>query len=91
MPARAEEVHHAEEEGIDFEFLADPAGVLGDDKRLGARGPAASGWNWASPTPRAAAGRCRSPAASSMMPCDVVVVAIGTTRQPAADGHHAPT
>ncbi|MCJ7656517.1 MAG: FAD-dependent oxidoreductase, partial [Candidatus Atribacteria bacterium] len=32
VPARAEEVHHAEEEGIIFHFLTLPIKVLGDDK-----------------------------------------------------------
>ncbi|HER23871.1 MAG TPA: NADPH-dependent glutamate synthase [Candidatus Atribacteria bacterium] len=32
VPARAEEVHHAEEEGIIFHFLTLPIRVLGDDK-----------------------------------------------------------
>lgn len=32
MPARAEEAHHAEEEGIHFDLLTNPIGVVGDDK-----------------------------------------------------------
>jgi len=32
VPARSEEVHHAEEEGIIFNFLTLPVKVLGDDK-----------------------------------------------------------
>jgi glutamate synthase (NADPH/NADH) small chain len=32
VPARAEEVHHAEEEGIIFDFLTNPIEVYGDDK-----------------------------------------------------------
>ncbi|MHC4600753.1 MAG: NADPH-dependent glutamate synthase [Planctomycetota bacterium] len=32
MPARAAEVHHAEEEGIHFDFLTNPLEFLGDDK-----------------------------------------------------------
>jgi glutamate synthase (NADPH) small chain len=32
MPARAEEAHHAEEEGIDFRLLTNPVRVMGDDK-----------------------------------------------------------
>ncbi|OPY69071.1 MAG: Glutamate synthase (NADPH) small chain [Syntrophorhabdaceae bacterium PtaU1.Bin034] len=32
MPARAEEAHHAEEEGIDFRLLTNPIEVVGDDK-----------------------------------------------------------
>ena len=32
MPARAEEVHHAEQEGIEFQLLTNPVRILGDDK-----------------------------------------------------------
>ncbi len=32
LPARAEEVHHAKEEGIEFRFLTAPLEVLGDEK-----------------------------------------------------------
>ncbi len=32
MPARAEEVHHAEEEGAQFKLLQNPVEVLGDEK-----------------------------------------------------------
>ncbi len=32
MPARAQEIHHAEEEGIAFEFLSAPTQILGDEK-----------------------------------------------------------
>jgi len=32
MPARVEEVHHAKEEGIIFDFLTSPVKILGDEK-----------------------------------------------------------
>ncbi|NLV75256.1 MAG: NADPH-dependent glutamate synthase [Chloroflexi bacterium] len=32
VPARAEEVHHAAEEGIIFDFLTNPTAILGDEK-----------------------------------------------------------
>ncbi len=32
MPARAEEVHHAEQEGVDFHLLTNPVRILTDDK-----------------------------------------------------------
>ena len=32
MPARIEEIHHGEEEGIQFKFLVNPIRILGDDK-----------------------------------------------------------
>jgi glutamate synthase (NADPH/NADH) small chain len=31
MPARAEEAHHAEEEGIDFRLLTNPVGIVGEN------------------------------------------------------------
>src|SRR5512137_1619574 len=33
MPARSEEIHHAEEEGIQFEYLVAPVEVIGNDKK----------------------------------------------------------
>ena len=32
-PARAEEIHHAEEEGVDFNWLSSPIEILGDDTK----------------------------------------------------------
>jgi glutamate synthase (NADPH/NADH) small chain len=32
IPARAEEVHHAQQEGIKFELLTNPVSIIGDDK-----------------------------------------------------------
>lgn len=32
MPARLEEIHHAEEEGVQFAFLTNPVEILGDDE-----------------------------------------------------------
>ncbi len=32
MPARAEEIHHAEEEGVEFHLLTNPLRILGDEK-----------------------------------------------------------
>jgi glutamate synthase (NADPH/NADH) small chain len=81
MPARAEEIHHAEQEGIRFEMLATPVEVLGNAQRwvsglkcirmqLGA--PDASGRR--SPTPVAGS--------DFVLECDVVVVAVGTRANP---------
>ncbi len=33
VPARLEEVHHAEEEGVIFNFLTNPVEIIGDEKR----------------------------------------------------------
>ena len=32
LPARKEEVHHAKEEGIDFQMLTDPVEIMGDER-----------------------------------------------------------
>ncbi len=32
-PARAEEIHHAEEEGVDFNWLSSPIEILGDEEK----------------------------------------------------------
>jgi glutamate synthase (NADPH/NADH) small chain len=81
MPARVEEVHHADAEGVDFENLVAPLEVIGNDKKwvtglkcqrmeLGA--PDASGRR--SPIP--------VPGSEFVLDCDAVVVAIGTRANP---------
>jgi len=81
LPARAEEAHHAEEEGVEFHYLTAPIEVMADENRwvyglrcirmkLGA--PDASGR--ARPEP--------VPGSEFVVPCDVVVVAIGTRANP---------
>ena len=81
LPARAEEVHHAEQEGIRFEYLAAPVEVIGDEGRwvsslrcvrmeLGE--PDESGRR----RPTAVAG------SEFEIACDMVVVAIGTRSNP---------
>ena len=81
MPARAEEVHHAEQEGIRFEMLAAPVEVLGNPQRwvTGLRcirmqlgEPDESGRR--SPVP--------VPGSEFTLECDVVVVAVGTRANP---------
>ena len=81
MPARSEEVHHAEQEGIRFEMLAAPVEVLGNPQRwvTGLRcirmqlgEPDASGRR--SPTP--------IPGSEFVLDCDIVVVAFGTRANP---------
>ena len=81
MPARVEEVHHAQQEGVNFELLVAPLEVLGTEKKwvsglrcvrmeLGA--PDASGRR--SPV--------AIPGSEFVLECDVVVVAIGTRANP---------
>jgi glutamate synthase (NADPH/NADH) small chain len=81
MPARAEEIHHAEEEGIEFEFLVAPVEVLGNEKKW-VTGLKCVRMQLGEPD---ASGRARPiviPGSEFDVPCDVVVVAIGTRANP---------
>jgi len=81
MPARAEEIHHAEEEGLQFEFLVAPVEVLGNDKKW-VTGLKCVRMKLGEPD---ASGRARPiviPGSEFVIPCDVVVVAIGTRANP---------
>ncbi|MDD5349782.1 MAG: NADPH-dependent glutamate synthase [Chthoniobacteraceae bacterium] len=81
MPARAEEVHHAGQEGVDFQLLVAPLEVVGDEKRW-VKGLKCERMELGEPD---ASGRRRpQPVAGSefILDCDVVVVAIGTKANP---------
>ncbi|HUK76802.1 MAG TPA: NADPH-dependent glutamate synthase [Thermoleophilia bacterium] len=81
MPARIEEIAHAEQEGIDFQFLLAPLAILGDGQ----------GWVRAVKMQRMELGepddsgrRRPVPIAGSEfeLECDVAVVALGTIANP---------
>jgi glutamate synthase (NADPH) small chain len=81
MPARVEEIHHAEEEGIQFEFLVAPVEVIGNEKKW-VTGLKCVRMQLGEPD---ASGRARPiviPGSEFVVPCDVVVVAIGTRANP---------
>ena len=81
MPARAEEIHHAEQEGLQFEFLVAPVEVVGNDKKW-VTGLKCVRMKLGEPD---ASGRARPiviPGSEFVIPCDVVVVAIGTRANP---------
>ncbi len=81
MPARAEEIRHAEQEDVSFEFQVSPLAIEGDanrwvtglrcvDTELGAR----DGSGRRAPVPIEGSER--------VIPCDTVVVAVGTRANP---------
>jgi len=81
MPARNEEIHHAEEEGVNFRLLSTPAAFLGDDRnwlreveciRMELGEPDDSGRRRPVPIPDA----------NYIMPVDVAVIAIGNSPNP---------
>jgi glutamate synthase (NADPH) small chain len=81
VPARAEEAHHAEEEGVEFHFLTAPVEVVGNDQRW-VTGLKCIRMKLGTPD---ASGRARPepvPGSEFVLPCDVVVVAIGTRANP---------
>jgi glutamate synthase (NADPH/NADH) small chain len=81
MPARAEEIHHAEQEGIEFEYLVAPIEVLGNQKKW-VTGLKCVRMQLGEPD---ASGRARPmviPGSEFVVPCDVVVVAIGSRANP---------
>ena len=80
-PARAEEVHHAEEEGVEFHWLTNPVAVL-DDGKGGVRGMRCVRMELGEPDD---SGRRRPvPVAGSEFDfeTDLVVFAIGTNANP---------
>ncbi len=81
MPARIEEIHHAQEEGINFQFLVNPVELIGDDK----------GWLTAMKCIRMelgepdASGRRRPvpiPGSEFTTPISLAIIAVGTTANP---------
>ena len=81
MPARAEEIHHAEEEGIEFEFLVAPVEVVGNDKKW-VTGLKCVRMQLGEPDASGRARQLVNPWSDFVVPCDVVVVAIGTRANP---------
>lgn len=81
MPARAEESHHAEEEGVKFELLTNPVRFLGDDEGR-VTGMECIRMELGEPDES----RRRQPVpiegSNFTMECDMVVVALGTRANP---------
>ena len=81
LPARAEEAHHAADEGVEFHYLTAPIEVVGDEKRW-VSGLRCVRMKLGAPD---ASGRARPepiPGSEFVLPCNVVVVAIGTRANP---------
>lgn len=81
IPARAEEVHHAKEEGVEFNLLTNPIEILHDDKgwvtgvkciKMQLGEPDASGRR----RPKEIAG------SEFVIPCDTVIMSLGTNPNP---------
>ncbi len=81
MPAREEEIHHAEQEGVSFEFQVSPVAIEGDGDRW-VTGLRCVDTELGEPD---ASGR-RAPVviegSERVIPCDTVIVAVGTRANP---------
>lgn len=81
LPARAEEVEHAMEEGIEFKLLTNPVKINGDEKR-GVKSITCLQMRLSEPD---ASGRARPVAIEGSefdIPADVVIMALGTSPNP---------
>jgi len=80
-PARAEEVHHAEEEGIEFQWLVSPVELLGDDER-NVRGVRCVRMTLGEPDESGRRRPVPEPGSEFEIEADMVVYAIGTNANP---------
>ena len=81
LPARREEVHHAKEEGIAFHMLCNPVEVLGDEKGW-VRGVRCIRMELGEPDASGRRSPVEIPGSEFEMPCDVVIMALGTSPNP---------
>ena len=81
LPARAEEVHHAKEEGIDFRLLCNPVEILGDENRQ-VTGIRVIDMQLGEPDASGRRSPVEIPGSEHEIPVDCVIMAIGTSPNP---------
>lgn len=81
MPARVEEVDHAEEEGIVFHFLRSPVRILGDDAGR-VRGMECISYELGDPDESGRRKPVPVPGSESVIDVDTVIVSIGNDSNP---------
>ncbi len=81
LPARAEEVHHAKEEGIRFRMLTNPVEVLGTAEGW-VRGVRCVEMELGEPDESGRRSPVEKPGSEFEVACDVVVMALGTSPNP---------
>lgn len=80
-PARAEEVHHAEEEGIEFRFLTNPVRIIGDE--LGkVKAVECLKYELGEPDETGRAKPIPIPGSEHIIECELVIIAIGNNPNP---------
>jgi glutamate synthase (NADPH/NADH) small chain len=81
MPARAEEVEHAMEEGVIFDFLRSPNRILGNDKGLAA-GMELQKFRLGEPDKSGRRSPLAIPGSEYNFACDMVIAALGNESNP---------
>lgn len=81
LPARVEEVHHAKQEGILFDFLTNPVRVLGDDKGR-VRAIECIRMELGEPDESGRRRPVEVPGSEFTLEADVVIMALGTSPNP---------
>jgi glutamate synthase (NADPH/NADH) small chain len=81
MPARAEEAHHAEEEGVIFNFLTNPLRILGDENGW-VKGIECLRMELGEPDQSGRRRPVEVPGTEHTYDCDIVVMALGTDPNP---------
>ena len=80
MPARAEEINHAEEEGIKFSLLTNPVEILGENGKV--NGLKAIKMELGEPDSSGRRRPIEIKGSEYEIPCDQVIVALGTSPNP---------
>lgn len=81
LPARQEEVEHAEEEGIQFRLLNNPVSVVGDESGK-VVGIELQKMELGEPDEKGRRKPVPVPGSNWVLPCDAVIIAIGTSPNP---------
>jgi glutamate synthase (NADPH/NADH) small chain len=81
MPARAEEVHHAMEEGVEFCYLQNPSEILGDEKGF-VRALKIDRYKLGEPDEKGRPRPVKIEGDSFELPVDTVLVSIGNSSNP---------
>ncbi len=85
LPARAEEVHHAKEEGIVFELLTNPVEILEDEEGF-VRGIRVIRMELGEPDESGRRRPVEVPGSEYEIECDSVIMSLGTTPNPLIPG-----
>ena len=81
MPARAEEVHHAKDEGIEFRMLTNPIEMIGDE-RGSVTGVRCVRMELGEPDPDGRRRPIAVPGSEHVIDASLVIVAVGTSANP---------